>query len=160
VAEWVAAVGTVGTLVGTLAVIRRDHERQADSERRDEALLVNGSVIPVMSVRSLDAAGRPTSAISATVTNDGRRPIEAVRMTVSGPNDESIADESLGTVPARAMKSFEIPSRDGLWAQTGLNVTWRIEFRDAGDWVWRLSSDRQLIPTKPTAAWLRLPFRR
>jgi len=113
-----------------------------------------------MSVRSLDAAGRPTSAIGATVTNDGRRPIEAVRMTVSGPNDESIADESLGTVPARAMKSFEIPSRDGLWAQTGLNVTWRIEFRDAGDWVWTLSSDRQLIPTKPTAAWLRLPFRR
>jgi hypothetical protein len=157
-AEWAAAIGTVGTLIGTLTVIRRDHERQADAERWDQALLVDGSVVPVLSRHFPDDDGRPAGAIGASITNNGRRPIESVTMTVIGPHHEILARRTLGDIPARAMSRFDIPPSDGIWGAEGVNATWQIVFSDAGGWVWTLSSDRQLEPTKPALGRFR-PFR-
>jgi hypothetical protein len=149
VPDWAAAIGTVGTLVGTLMVIRQDHKKQADAERWDEALLVDGSVVPVTSRWFPNEDGTSGTAIGVSVTNNGRRPIEAVTMTVIDPAGETIDERLVGSVPARAMEQFEIESRPGLWAGQGLSVTWRVVFRDSASWVWTLSSDRQLHPTTP-----------
>ena len=140
-----------GTLVGTLSVIRHDHQ---EGKRTGNAGMGRCSwghpVGPVMSRQYLDAEGRPTTALLVSVTNDGRRPIEAVMISVTAPSNESLAERDLDSIPACSVKSFEMESRDGLWSPQGVNVTWRVGFRDAAGWIWTLSSDRQLYTTKPT----------
>lgn len=140
--KWVAAIGAAGALLATAWVI---HRFRRTPQSYDRALLVEAEVTPA---EGRDIEGKPTPVTLARVTNNGRRPISDVRMTLTRQSDgEVLAIHRFEEdIPAESSDSFELSADSELLGPPPplVLVDWSISFRDVRGRGWRRSSDRSL----------------
>lgn len=150
--DWLAAVGTVGTLGAALWQLRRDRQRIAELERREaerevehkarqRRALVHGVVVKLgpLEYRDTDAWGRPTGSeryALATVYNQSAAPVHGVSVL----DKDLVHVEYGGTVLAGDKYTVAVPE-SRLLLPTFITAS----FEDTEGNQWLVNSDGVLL---------------
>jgi hypothetical protein len=155
-AEWTTAGVTFLFFGATWLTISRDHKekrKRGEDERQDQAELVRIEVVLTRG-EPRDDAGNLSTFIAVVIYNNGRRQINGFRVTMWRPNGDVLCNCTIGSIPAKLTRRFDLPWEDGLFRPSNDFLgTMDFSFVDAAGTTWTRDRERFLRGVSERRHW-------